>query len=89
MGMQNINDQTDQVRWSDRKRLGDRSFQDGVPPEHMILLANVLGADPWICIPHLVDDDYVRRLAELALATLRPDVTVYVEHSNEARVCAV
>ena len=52
--------------------------------EHLLLLANLLGADPWLSIPHTASDDYVRQFAELSLATLRSDVTVYVEHSNEA-----
>ena len=60
------------------------ALQDGVPVEHLLLLANILGADPWLSMPHTASDDYIRSFAELALATLRSDVTVYVEHSNEA-----
>ncbi len=51
--------------------------------EHMVLLANTVGADPWLCVPHAASDDYVRRLAALVLASLRPDLTVYLEYSNE------
>ena len=82
MAMQNTNAQTDMV-WSDRKQVGDRSYHDGVPVERMILLANVLGADAWFCIPHAADDDYITHFAQMALDTLRPDVKVYVEYSNE------
>jgi hypothetical protein len=82
MAMQNTNAQTD-VGWSDRKLVGDRSYQDGVPVEHMILLSNVLGADPWFCMPHAANDDYVTQFARMVLDRLRPDLKIYVEYSNE------
>lgn len=34
-------------------------------------------------MPHLADDDYYREFARLVKRTLRPDVKVYVEWSNE------
>jgi hypothetical protein len=49
----------------------------------MIDLSNQLGAAPWITIHHLADDEYVRNVALLFKAQLRPDVKIYVEHSNE------
>ena len=49
----------------------------------MIDLANARGANPWFCMPHLADDDYVRRFARLVKHRLRPDLKVYVEYSNE------
>jgi hypothetical protein len=85
-------------RWADRAtRNGTRSYSGaslmpgsadkggvGVPVEDMVLLANLVGAAPWFNMPHLADDDFVRRFAELVKAQLRPDVRVYVEYSNEA-----
>jgi hypothetical protein len=56
---------------------------NGAPPEVMIALANVLGANPWFTIPHQADDAYVNALAQLAKSTLSPGLRVYVEHSNE------
>ena len=82
MDMQKTNSRAD-VHWADRPHLEDRTYQAGVPLEHMILLSNVLGADPWFCMPHSANDDYVRQFAVLVLQTLRPDVTVYIEYSNE------
>jgi hypothetical protein len=84
MDWQGTNEQTD-VAWSDRKQIGHRTYVDGVPIEHMILLANIVGADPWFCMPHTANDDYIRSFARLALDTLRDDLRVYIEHSNEVR----
>ena len=70
--------------WDDRPLPGDvRYTLRGVPYEVMIELANELQVDPWFCVPHLADDDFVRNLAELVRDTLDPSLTVYVEHSNE------
>lgn len=55
----------------------------GVAYEYMIDLANRLNADPWFCIPHLADDDYIRRCAALIRTRLKPERKVYVEWSNE------
>lgn len=42
---------------------GDRST--GIAWEHIVALANHTGVDPWICVPHLATDAYVRQLARL------------------------
>lgn len=44
---------------------GDRST--GIAWEYVVDLANRTGLDPWICIPHLATDDYVRKVARLFL----------------------
>lgn len=36
----------------------------GVPLEVMLRLANTLGVDPWICIPHKADDRFVTTYAQ-------------------------
>ena len=36
-----------------------------------------------VTVHHLASDDYVRQEATFWLTNLRPDVQVYVEHSNE------
>jgi hypothetical protein len=74
-----------QVRtWADRPKPTDASWGvKGVPVEVMVDLANRAGADPWFCIPHLADDDYVRQFARLVKATLDPKRKAYLEHSNE------
>ncbi|KXZ45525.1 hypothetical protein GPECTOR_53g111 [Gonium pectorale] len=55
----------------------------GAALEHMVQLCNLLGADPWVNVHHLADDAYVAALAALLRDSLRPDVEVWVEHSNE------
>jgi hypothetical protein len=71
--------------WSQRTK-PDQDTQarpGGVALEYLVRLSNELGAAAWINVHHLADDDYVRSLAEYLKAQLRPDVHIYVEHSNE------
>jgi hypothetical protein len=49
----------------------------------MIDLANRLGRDMWVNVPHLADADYAFQLATLVNARLNPGLKVYVEWSNE------
>ncbi|NOY69179.1 MAG: hypothetical protein GXP53_06755 [Deltaproteobacteria bacterium] len=71
-------------KWSDRPTLMDATFSNkGVALEWMIDLCNRLGADPWFCIPHQADDEYVDRFARLVKETLDPGLKVYIEYSNE------
>ncbi len=70
--------------WDKRANLQDFSYvRRGVPAEAMIELANLVGADPWFNMPHMADDDFIRRFAELVETTLRKDLRAYVEYSNE------
>lgn len=61
-----------------------QSTSAGVAIEYMIELANELRADPWFCMPHRADDDFVRRFAEVVRASIHADATIYIEYSNEA-----
>ncbi|MGJ5620187.1 hypothetical protein [Sulfitobacter sp. MF3-043] len=69
--------------WADRPEPGDVSFASGVPVEVMVALANELETDAWFNMPHLADDDYVRRFATYVRDNLDPKLTTYVEFSNE------
>ncbi|GIW87609.1 MAG: hypothetical protein KatS3mg108_1933 [Isosphaeraceae bacterium] len=70
--------------WADRPTLDYATFAPkGVPLEALIDLANTLQIDPWFCIPHRADDDYVRRFATLVAERLAPGLKVFVEYSNE------
>ena len=73
------------VRWADRPKPDDAVYttERGVPVERMIDLANVLQAEPWFCIPHQADDDYVRQFATLVKARLDPRRVAWIEYSNE------
>ncbi|NDD29586.1 MAG: hypothetical protein EB084_15115, partial [Proteobacteria bacterium] len=73
-----------QRAWTDRPRPTDARFTDrGVPVETIIALCNRQGVNPWICVPHQADDDYVRNLAAAFRDGLDPSLKVWVEYSNE------
>ncbi len=72
------------VSWDDRPLPTDaNATTHGAPLEWMIDLANRLNADPWFCMPHKANDDYVRHFAEQVKEQLDPNLKVYVEYSNE------
>ena len=72
-----------QSSWDDRPLPGALSYTGGVPIEIMVDLANTLEKDAWFNVPHLADDDFVRRFATLVKERLDPKLKVYVEFSNE------
>jgi hypothetical protein len=74
-----------QQKWADRPKMDDptQAGPKGIALEYCIELANKLDADPWLCIPHLADDDYVRNFAKLVKDKLKTNRKVYVEYSNE------
>ena len=70
--------------WSQRPNLDDATFSSkGIALELLIDLSNRLKADPWFCIPHLADDQYVRNFAEMVKRLLDPNLKIYIEYSNE------
>ena len=73
------------VTWAERTRPDHytQTRSQGTALEWMIALSNTLRQDAWICIPHMADDDFVRRTAQLFRATLDPSLRVWVEYSNE------
>jgi hypothetical protein len=74
-----------QTRYAERTRPQSQTqaSEQGVALEHMLELANELHVDPWFCMPHAADDDYVRRFARAVRERLDPDLAVFVEYSNE------
>jgi hypothetical protein len=72
-------------RWAKRSTLttARQGNPEGVALEYMVELCNELHADPWFCIPHRADDDYVRHFATMVRDSLHHDRKVYVEFSNE------
>ena len=78
-------DQT--TKWSERSLPTDISWgynaTRGAPIEVALDMANSVDASPWLAIPAMVDDDYIRQYARLAkarLSTMRP---IYIEYGNE------
>jgi hypothetical protein len=71
--------------WSSRALPGDARYSTtkGVPAEIMIELANTTATAPWFTLPHQADDTYIQSLAAITRSTLRADLPVYIEYSNE------
>ena len=70
--------------WSDRPTLAHATFSKrGVALEWMIQLCNEASADPWFCMPHLADDEFVRNFAAMVKERIDPARKVYIEYSNE------
>ena len=71
--------------WSDRTKpdFFSQGTKNGMSWEYAIELANTLHQDPWICVPHQATDEYITQLALLFHDKLSPDLTLYVEYSNE------
>ncbi len=70
--------------WDQRPLMSDaRWVAHGAPIEVMVALANVAGADPWFCMPHDADDNFIHEFAALVADRLDPGRKVYVEYSNE------
>ncbi len=55
----------------------------GVAPEYMIRLCNLLGVEPWFCMPCQASDDDVRRFAGLVKSGLNPSLRVHLEYGSE------
>jgi hypothetical protein len=80
-----------QVNTSAEKTWSDRTPKTAQPPaqqrlayEWMIDLCNRTGADMWVTVPTLADDDYALKLAQLIQANLKAPLRVFVEWTNEA-----
>ncbi|MBN2103312.1 T9SS type A sorting domain-containing protein [bacterium] len=70
--------------WNDRPNVEDYTYTTrGVPYECMINICNLKQADAWVCVPHLADEEYIRKMACLFRDSLNPSLTIYVEYSNE------
>ena len=71
--------------WANRTTVNHvrQSYQpQGVALEAMLFLTNQTQTRPWFCMPHLADDDYIRRFAKMVKRMSRAD-KIYVEFSNE------
>lgn len=74
-----------QVNFADRGQLSHQfwSTDRGVPLEAAIELCNLMNLDPWLNIPHLATDSYVREFATLLKSRLKPSLRASIEYSNE------
>jgi hypothetical protein len=56
---------------------------DGAAWEYVVELANTVNKDVWINVPISADAPYVHKLAQLFKDSLKANLTIYVESSNE------
>ena len=86
----NIDDSSD-ANWDARVTTDHPSYHtggrfhnvEGLPVEEMIALANLIGADPWFCIPLDADAAYIEAFAQIIKDELDPRLTATFELSNE------
>jgi hypothetical protein len=71
------------VTWSERPQVTAPNYEQGVPLEVMVQLANTLGVDAWFNMPHQADDEYIRNFATYIRDHLNPELNAYIEYSNE------
>jgi hypothetical protein len=75
--------------WAKRNKMnqqtwGGKTAIRGAPLEVMVALANILNIDPWFCLPHKANNDYIQRFAGYVRNHLNPRLKVYIEYTNEA-----
>ncbi|MFX1237803.1 MAG: hypothetical protein ACFE8P_08800 [Promethearchaeota archaeon] len=73
------------TNWENRSRVSEYCYSHdrGVPYKIMIQLCNLLDRNAWVCVPHEASDDYITQMARLFRDNLEPELTLYVEYSNE------
>ncbi|MBD3241422.1 MAG: hypothetical protein GF331_12610, partial [Chitinivibrionales bacterium] len=69
--------------WEDRVLPTSYCQQNDVSIEYCIQLSNTLGCDGWFCIPAQADTNYIRQYARLVRDQMNPELTVYLEYTNE------
>lgn len=71
--------------WEDRKLPGYYTYggNNGMPLELVILLANQTKKDIWVNVPHAADETYIRNMAAMFKEQLHPEITIFLEYSNE------
>jgi len=71
--------------WTDRNTTDfySQTLDNGVGYEHIVNLCNTSGKNPWICVPHRANNQYISELAKLFRDSLNPDLKIYIEYSNE------
>jgi hypothetical protein len=78
-----ITNGSDQVAWAGRATPDDATYAwRGVPVEVIAGLANTVGADPWVSMPHAADDGYMRGFARYMRDHLDPKLRLHLEYSN-------
>ncbi len=77
------------VTWDQRSKMDKATWgglygSRGAPLEVQIALANRLKANPWLNVPHAADNNYIKKFASYVHDNLSPELTPYIEYTNEA-----
>ena len=85
MDWAHTNESDESVSWETRTRptFYTQANPRGAAIEYMVDLCNELGADPWFCMPHAADEQYIQNFAMLVRDRLDPERKIYIEWSNE------
>lgn len=84
MDMMHTNNST-LVTWSQRTKPHSQTqaLAPGVAYEYLVDYCNRTLTNPWICMPHMASDDFVRQFARFMRDNLDPRLKIYLEYSNE------
>lgn len=84
MPWQNTKD-TEVSRWEQRTTPNHAFYSGnaGMPVETMVDLSNTVRSAPWFSMPHMADNTFYYRFAQVVKQRLNPGLKVYVENSNE------
>lgn len=75
---------SEQKEWENRPKIETVSYADqGSPIEIMVELANRLEVEPWFTMPHQATDEYIKNFAQMVKESLKYNLNVYIEYSNE------
>nr|WP_243435920.1 PA14 domain-containing protein [Acanthopleuribacter pedis] len=72
--------------WEDRPQMREarwNRWEQGAPYELGMELVNLLNAEPWVNMPALADDGFVRNFAEVVKSDLNEGLPIYLEYGNE------
>lgn len=70
--------------WQDRPLPRDYTYaRNGVPVEVMLALLHETGADGWVTLPHMADDEFITNFASAIRQGAPKTATIYAEFSNE------
>ena len=80
---------TPDEKWEQRPNMQEATWggiygSRGAPLEIQIALANRLQADPWLNVPHIADDNYMRKFAQYVKKHLSQNLIPHIEYTNEA-----
>lgn len=79
------NPELPQYTWGSRTRRESftQTRRSGIAMEYVVMLSNLMKADPWICIPHGAPDALIQSYAEFFEQYLAPERKLFIEFSNE------